>query len=107
MDREALIMSERSERLEEVLRQIERNFNKGKRSNKVPPEEASWQTFKENIRKENFNQFYEWLELGIKKGWVTDSFCNTHEGDPYMTPEEEAEWDEGGDPCMVVLKVLI
>lgn len=50
--------------------------------------------------------FYEWLRMGVQNGWVSPPFCNTHEGDPYMTAEEEYEWDEGGDPCFVVLKVL-
>lgn len=48
-----------------------------------------------------------WLQLGIDEGWVSPPFCNTHEGDPYMTIDEEAEWDAGGDPCLVVLKVII
>lgn len=52
----------------------------------------------------NFNEFEIWLENGIERGWVTEPFCNTHEGDPYMTEEEEAEWESGGDPCQVVVK---
>lgn len=50
--------------------------------------------------------FNDWLKFGVEKGWVTPGFCNTHEGDPYMSEEEEKEWDEGGDPCMFVIKVL-
>jgi hypothetical protein len=53
----------------------------------------------------NFNEFEIWLENGIERGWVTEPFCNTHEGDPYMTEEEEAEWEMGGDPCQVVVKL--
>ena len=52
----------------------------------------------------NFNEFEIWLDNGIERGWVTEPFCNTHEGDPYMTEEEEAEWESGGDPCQVVVK---
>jgi hypothetical protein len=52
-------------------------------------------------------EVWEWMEFGIQKGWITEPFCNTHDGDPYMTEEEEAEWDEGGDPCMPVVKFLI
>lgn len=51
-------------------------------------------------------EFQAWLQMGINKGWVTDPFCNTHEGDPYMTEEEEKEWEDGGDPCMHVLKLI-
>jgi hypothetical protein len=53
----------------------------------------------------NFDEFEIWLENGIERGWVTEPFCNTHEGDPYMTEEEEKEWEEGGDPCQVVIKI--
>lgn len=52
-------------------------------------------------------EFDEWQKYGIEKGWVSPQFCNTHDGDPYMTIDEEKEWDEGGDPCMVVMKVII
>jgi hypothetical protein len=52
-------------------------------------------------------EFDEWQAYGIERGWVSPQFCNTHEGDPYMTIDEEVEWDEGGDPCMVVMKVII
>ena len=51
-------------------------------------------------------QFWAWLEMGINKGWVTEPFCNTHDGDPYMTEEEEKEWEDGGDPCLHVIKLI-
>jgi hypothetical protein len=41
----------------------------------------------------------------IKKDWITKPFCNTHDGDPYMTDEEMQEWESGGDPCQVVFKI--
>ena len=50
---------------------------------------------------------YAWLQIGIDKGWVTEGYCLTHDGDPYMSPEEEAEWEDGGDPCCPVVKFLI
>ncbi len=53
----------------------------------------------------DFNEFEIWLENGIERGWVSEPFCNTHEGDPYMTDEEMQEWEEGGDPCQIVLKI--
>jgi hypothetical protein len=52
------------------------------------------------------HEFLAWLRSGIEKGWVTEPFCNTHEGDPYMTEEEEKEWEDGGDPCLSVIKLL-
>ena len=54
----------------------------------------------------DFDEFEIWLENGIERGWVTEPFCNTHEGDPYMTEEEEKEWEDGGDPCCHVVKFL-
>jgi hypothetical protein len=54
----------------------------------------------------NFDEFEIWLENGIERGWVTEPFCNTHEGDPYMNEQEQQEWEEGGDPCQVVIKIL-
>lgn len=51
-------------------------------------------------------EFEGWLEYGIDNGWITRPFCNTHDGDPYMSEEEEREWEEGGDPCMLVIKLI-
>jgi hypothetical protein len=53
------------------------------------------------------NDFYDWIRLGISRGWITEPFCNTHDGDPYMTEEEEQEWEDGGDPCCHVVKFLV
>ena len=50
-------------------------------------------------------EFSIWLGNGIERGWVTEPFCNAHTGDPYMTEEEAQEWEDGGDPCMYVLKI--
>ena len=49
--------------------------------------------FKE-VREEisEMQEFDIWLENGINRGWITDPFCNTHDGDQYMTDEEEKEW---------------
>lgn len=57
----------------------------------------------ENI---NSEEFYAWLQQGIDSNWITVPFCNTHDGDPYMTDEEMQEWEDGGDPCMFVTKLL-
>lgn len=52
-------------------------------------------------------EVWEWLQIGIDKGWVTEPFCYTHDGDPYMSEEEEKEWEDGGDPCAPVIKILV
>jgi hypothetical protein len=51
-------------------------------------------------------ELLDWIQVGVDKGWVSPAFCNTHDGDAYMTEDEEKEWEDGGDPCMPVLKLL-
>ena len=48
--------------------------------------------------------FEEWLEVGYVQGWIGPSICQTHDGVP-LTPEEEEEFDGGGDPCVHVLRL--
>ena len=66
-----------------------------------------WEEILNNMQDKDldYKEFEIWLENGIERGWVTEPFCNTHEGDPYMTEEEQKEWEEGGDPCQVVIKI--
>ena len=49
--------------------------------------------------------FDEWLKFGYTQGWVSDVFCDTHEGPP-LSDEESQEWDAGGDPCSFHVKLL-
>lgn len=52
-------------------------------------------------------KFDEWLKFGIEEGWVTEPYCNTHDGGyQYMGEEELEEWEAGGDPCCVVIRVM-
>lgn len=53
------------------------------------------------------DEVWTWLQVGIDNGWVTEPFCYTHDGDPYMSEEEEKEWEDGGDPCAPVIKILV
>jgi len=53
------------------------------------------------------DDFGEWLRLGIDKGWVSDPFCTTHGVDPWMSDEEQAEWEDGGDPCCHVVRLAL
>lgn len=50
---------------------------------------------------------WEWMQIGIDNKWISEPFCYTHDGDPYMTEEEEKEWQDGGDPCSPVIKILV
>jgi hypothetical protein len=58
------------------------------------------------MEKKEQQEYLDWLHLGISKKWVSEPFCYTHDGDPYMTQEEEQQWEEGGDPCSPVLKLI-
>ena len=53
------------------------------------------------------SSFYEWVQQGVKNAWISEGFCMTHDGDPYMTEEESQEWEEGGDPCCPVFKIIV
>lgn len=46
----------------------------------------------------------EWLRLGFREGWCSRPVCNTHDGVP-MTPAEEAECEQGFDPCVHVVRL--
>jgi hypothetical protein len=49
-------------------------------------------------------EFEIWLKNGYDRGWVSDVFCNTHEGPP-LSEEEMRDWDEGNDPCSFQVKI--
>jgi hypothetical protein len=51
-------------------------------------------------------EFSDWLDIGIEQGWVTTPFCMTHEGDPFMSEQEAQDWEDGGDPCCPVIKII-
>jgi hypothetical protein len=48
--------------------------------------------------------FEAWLLVGQENGWVSEVFCNTHDGGP-LTDDEMQEWEEGSDPCMFCVRV--
>jgi len=51
-------------------------------------------------------EYRNWVWQGVEKGWVSPPFCMTHDGDNFLTKEEEEMWEEGGDPCTPVLKLI-
>lgn len=57
-----------------------------------------------DIDVELLDDFDAWLSHGIEQGWVSEGHCDTHDRMP-VTDEEEAAFDEGGDPCIPVLRV--
>jgi len=48
--------------------------------------------------------FHEWLETGIALGYCTRPVCATHDGLP-STDEEDAEWEDGYDPCVAAVRL--
>jgi hypothetical protein len=53
-------------------------------------------------------EFMIWLSNGIERGWITDPYCNTHDGGyEYMNEEEVQEWEDGGDPCCHVVRLIV
>jgi hypothetical protein len=49
--------------------------------------------------------FAAWLHMGIEAGYCSEAVCNTHDGLP-STPEEDAEWEEGLDPCVPAVRLM-
>ena len=47
---------------------------------------------------------WEWLKRGVDEGWISEPVCITHNGVP-STPDELEEWEDGGDPCQVCVRV--
>jgi hypothetical protein len=48
--------------------------------------------------------FASWMEYGVDKGWVAPGVCMTHDLVP-MHPEEAEVFEEGGDPCIPIIRV--
>lgn len=48
--------------------------------------------------------YFEWRDIGIAKGWISEPFCDTHEAGP-ISEEEVQAWDNGDDPCMFVFRI--
>ena len=48
---------------------------------------------------------FEWIKLGLDNGFCHEPVCATHDGIPADSEAEIKEWDEGLDPCQVVLRL--
>lgn len=48
--------------------------------------------------------FSTWLTFGIDQKYIDPVVCQTHEG-VRMTPEEDQEFEDGGDPCIPVIRL--
>ena len=70
------------------------------------PDWANWDSQKATIIAEYkaIIDFFEWRDLGIANKWISEPFCDTHDTG-YMTDEEQKEWEDGSDPCMMVFRI--
>jgi len=48
--------------------------------------------------------FDEWIQYGIDNGFCSEQYCNTHEV-PTFSMTEAIIWDDGGDPCLHVVRL--
>lgn len=56
---------------------------------------------------QNDKAFWNWFQQGIDNNWITEPFCATHDGGyDQMSEEELDQWEQGGDPCMTVTRVI-
>jgi hypothetical protein len=49
--------------------------------------------------------FEEWMSLGVGFGYCTEPVCSTHDGIP-TTEEEQAQFEDGYDPCIPAVRLL-
>jgi hypothetical protein len=70
------------------------------------PDWSQWDSQKTTIISEYkaIIDFFEWRDLGIANKWISEPFCDTHDTG-YMTDEEQKEWEDGNDPCMMVFRI--
>lgn len=59
---------------------------------------------KKPLGPEEHGRFIDWIETGIKHGWIASPVCSMHEPLP-LTAAEETELDDGHDPCLVAIRV--
>jgi hypothetical protein len=48
-------------------------------------------------------RFWEWLKIGRENGWISDPYCDRHEGIT-MTDEEMERW-ELDDECLFAIRL--
>ncbi len=52
-----------------------------------------------------FHSFDDWLEYGMDQGWCGPAVCETHDGLPLSSSEEEEFFEQGLDPCIHVIRL--
>lgn len=49
-------------------------------------------------------EFDAWIEIGLRRGFISPPVCHTHDGMPTTAEEDEAWW-EGDDPCIHIVRL--
>lgn len=47
----------------------------------------------------SWQKYYDWLQIGIDNGWVSEPICFFHDGPP-LTDEEMEEFEKFDDICV-------
>jgi len=70
------------------------------------PDWSQWDSQKATIIAEYkaIIDYFDWRDLGIANGWISEPFCDTHDV-KFLTEEEEQAWENGEDPCMMVFRI--
>lgn len=55
---------------------------------------------------DEYVEFWEWVQVGVARKWVSEPVCATHQGLP-TTEQENDEWEEGFDPCSLGMRIWI
>jgi len=58
------------------------------------------------IKDEELDEFSIWLNNGVERGWISEVTCATNDGIEPISEEEVQEWEDGGDPCQFVVRIL-
>jgi hypothetical protein len=66
--------------------------------------EPDFDTPPEAVIPDDVQPFLDWLQIGYSAGWIAPPTCETHHGSP-MRPWEEAEFEDGGDPCILTARI--
>jgi hypothetical protein len=56
------------------------------------------------MKMSNRDDFEEWIALGIKKKWISDIVCDTHDGAP-IEESELTELLEDFELCIPIVRV--
>ena len=57
-----------------------------------------------HVQNKAWDDLEDWLLYGIKKGFISQPYCATHDG-IFLNEEETVQFDEGLEPCAQTVRV--